>query len=34
LFADDVPQEGASSLTGLLSMFRPKSTLADLGNVV
>jgi hypothetical protein len=29
LFADEVPQEGGS-LSGLLSMFKPKSTLTDL----
>lgn len=34
LFADDVPQEGGSSLAGLLSMFRPKTTLSDLSNAV
>lgn len=33
LFADEVPQEGGS-LAGLLSMFRPKSTLTDLTNNV
>lgn len=34
LFADDVPQDGGSSLTGLLSMFRPKTTFSDLTNAV
>ena len=34
LFSEEVPQEGQGSLAGLLSMFRPKTTLTDLTNNV